>query len=362
MNEYKSRIERLLSQLPEDADGALVTSQVSRLYLTGYDADTGFLIVTRNGCEFITDFRYIEAAAARLEGVCAAEKYVKFDETLKEVCARLGAERLLIERDRLTISEGLRLSAAAKPVVLVESSALDDALNAMRVGKSLTELDKIRRAQDVTERSYRRVLELIREGVTERELALALEFDMRKSGASRVAFDLIVAGGANGSMPHAVPSDYRIQKGDFITFDIGAVVDGYHSDMTRTVAFGDVTREQAEVYDIVLKAQKAGIEYLMAGNDNCFEADKTARDVICAAGYGDCFGHSTGHGVGLEIHEAPSLSPTGKATMSEGCVVTVEPGIYIAGRFGVRIEDMLYITEGSAIDLTGVEKELIVIN
>lgn len=362
MNEYKKRLSALAAQLPENADAALVTSQVSRYYLTGLDIDNGFLLVTREGSALVTDFRYIETAQSALEDVCEAVMYEVLSDTLRGLLQRFGASRVLIEREVVTFEEGARLAKALSPaVILTDCSALDDAIRAMRISKSAIELQKLRESQAVTERSFEYILGFVKEGMTEREIALELEFFMRKAGAQRVAFDLIVAAGANGSMPHAVPSDYRVQKGDFITIDMGAVVKGYHSDMTRTFALGSVSEEQRRVYDIVLRAQLAGVEYLTSGGTDCRAADAVARDIIAAEGFGGQFGHSLGHGVGLEIHEKPNLSTRAEGTLSEGCVVTVEPGIYLPGRFGIRIEDMLYITDGSAIDLTGVPKELLIV-
>jgi len=359
--DYRNRIERFAAQLPEGIDGAIVTSQVNRHYLTGYDTDTGWLIVTRKGTAFVTDFRYIEAANAALEGVCEVHIFGKFSEVMVGILDKFEADSVLVERERLYLSDAAHLAKSIAPHKTVESEQLDEIFNAMRVSKNTYEMELVRAAQVITENSLRHILTCVREGVSERELALELEFHMRRSGAQRVAFDLIIAGGPNSSMPHAVPGDYRIKKGDFITFDIGSVVGGYHSDMTRTVVLGDPTEEMRKVYDTVLKAQLAAIDYLTAGNTDAREADKVARDIIAAEGYGECFGHSLGHGVGLEIHEIPRLAPQSTATLTAGNIVTVEPGIYLEGRFGVRIEDMLYITEDSATNLATFEKDLIIL-
>ena len=362
MNEYSKRLAAVAAQLPEEADGALVTSQIARYYLTGLNIDNGFLLITRGGSAYVTDFRYIEVANNVLAGVCEAVMYDDLSVTLCGLMEKYGAKSVVLERECVTLSEAERLAKSLESYkVITNSSALDDAIHSMRMSKSQTELQKLRAAQAVAEKSFEHILGYIKEGVTERDIALELEFDMRRAGAERVAFDLIIAAGANGSMPHAVPSDYRIRKGDFITIDMGAVVDGYHSDMTRTVALGEVSEEQKKIYDIVLKAQLAGVEYLMNGGIDCKEADSVARNIIKEAGYGEQFGHSLGHGVGMEIHERPNLSMRSEAMLSEGCVVTVEPGIYLPERFGVRIEDMLYITTDSAINLTSVTKELIVL-
>ncbi len=360
--QYIDRINRLVAQLPADADGALVTSQVCRFYLTAYNADTGWLLVTRSGSGFITDSRYIEAATDALWGICPALCYTDLGEVVRGLCADMNVSSLLVERSTMTLEEYDRFTRSFEPVKLLASSHLDDIISNMRLSKNEFELAQIKAAQRVTETSLRRIFCMLEPGVTEKEIALALEYDMRRRGAEKVAFDLIVAAGPNGSMPHAVPSDYKLQRGDFITFDIGSVVGGYHSDMTRTVSLGRVGPEQMRVYNTVRTAQKASIDYLLGGGRSCVEADRIARDIIAAEGFGKHFGHGLGHGVGAEIHEAPRLSPKSTATLCEGCVVTVEPGIYLEGQFGVRIEDMLYITADSAIDLTDMETDLIVID
>lgn len=366
MNPYANRLYSVAEQLPDDVDGVLITSQVNRLYLTGVDIDNGYLIITRTGTCFITDSRYIEAARRDLEDICGTAMYstsadTGLGRTLTEQMDALDADSLLIEAENVSVAQARRLEKFVYPHELICDERLDTILSSMRESKQSGELELIRAAQLITERSFNHTLELIREGVTEKDLALALEFDMRRSGADDIAFDLIVAAGPNGSMPHAVPGDYAVRKGDLITFDIGAKVGGYHSDMTRTVALGFVTDEQRIVYETVKHAQKAGIEYLMNGGRNCAGADKAARDVIDRAGFGEYFGHSTGHGVGLEIHEAPSLSSRAKSDIADKAVVTVEPGIYIPGRFGVRIEDMVYCSDDGCIDLTGITRELIVL-
>ena len=200
----------------------------------------------------------------------------------------------------------------------------------------------------------------IQEGVSEQELALELEFYMRRQGAQGVAFDLIVVAGTKGSLCHGVPDDHQVRRGDFITMDIGALLDGYHSDMTRTVALGKVTPEQEEVYQIVLRAQEEAISQVKPGV-RCGQIDKVARDIIYGAGYEGCFGHSTGHSVGLEIHEEPRFSIGVETLLCPGMVMTVEPGIYLPGKFGVRIEDMVAVTENGYQNLTKTPKELMIL-
>ncbi|MEE1161358.1 MAG: M24 family metallopeptidase, partial [Acutalibacteraceae bacterium] len=197
-------------------------------------------------------------------------------------------------------------------------------------------------------------------GRTEREIMLDMEFYMRRLGSEGVAFDFIVVSGKNSSMPHGVPTDKKIEKGDFITMDFGAVCGGYRSDMTRTVAVGEVGDKQKEVYEIVLKAQKETIDFIKSGVV-CKEVDRVARDIIANAGYGDCFGHGLGHSVGIEIHENPACNTVCETVMEKGMIMTVEPGIYIENEFGVRIEDMVVVTENGCENLTASKKELIVL-
>ena len=208
------------------------------------------------------------------------------------------------------------------------------------------------------EAAFDEILNFIKVGVTEREIALELNRLMFEFGAEDLSFDTIVLSGANTSMPHGVPSEKKVQSGEFVLMDYGAVYNGYHSDMTRTVCVGEPDEEMLKVYDIVLSAQEAAIEKAKAGIIGC-DLDKIARDIIERSGYGNCFGHSLGHGVGLEIHEKPNASPNYKLPLNEGAVVTVEPGIYIAGKFGVRIEDFVILTENGCKNLTKSAKSLI---
>lgn len=360
MSIYKQRIDALIKQLPEDCDAALVSSQVNLFYLTGFDCDNAWLIVDRSGCVYVTDFRYTEAATAAIDFCDVIELGSQFSDTMGTIRNQRGFVSVLIERSRVTVEELDKFEKAFSPAKIITDNRLDDMVRTLRDIKSAPELEMIKAAQAVTEMSYRKILTYVKEGVSERELAIELEYIMRKNGAQRKAFDFIIAAGANGSMPHAVPTDYRIKRGDMITFDIGAVVGGYHSDMTRTVALGDPGDEQKKIYNTVLKAQIAACDYLVGGGRGRRECDSIARDIINKE-YNGRFGHSLGHGVGLEIHETPNLAPKSEGELLAGNVVTVEPGIYIPAQCGVRIEDMVYITEDSALNLTSIEKELIII-
>ncbi|MBE6765499.1 MAG: aminopeptidase P family protein [Ruminococcaceae bacterium] len=360
MSIYKQRVEALVKQLPEDVDAALVSSQVNLFYFTGFDCDNAWLIADRKGCVYVTDFRYTEAAQSIIDFCDVIELGPQFSDTMAAITNQRGITSLLVERSRVTIEELDKFDNAFVPAKIKTDARLDDIIRTLRDIKAPFELELIKASQAVTEMSYRKLLTYVKEGVTEKELAIELEYIMRKNGAQRKAFDFIVAAGPNGSMPHAVPTDYRIKKGDLITFDIGAVVGGYHSDMTRTVALGDPGEEQKKIYNTVLEAQKAACEYLVSGGRGRRECDGVARDIINKEFEGR-FGHSLGHGVGLEIHETPNLAPRSEGELAAGNVVTVEPGIYIPGKCGVRIEDMVYITEDSAINLTSIEKELVIL-
>ena len=212
----------------------------------------------------------------------------------------------------------------------------------------------------MTDETFSYILGNISAGRTEREVMLDMEFFMRRLGSEGVSFDFIVVSGKNSSMPHGVPTDKKIETGDFITMDFGAVCGGYRSDMTRTVAVGKVSDKQKEVYDTVLKAQQAAIDFIKPGVV-CKEVDRVARDIISEAGYGDCFGHGLGHSVGIEIHEPPACNTVCETVMEKGIIMTVEPGIYIENDFGVRIEDMVVVTDNGCEDLTKSKKELILV-
>lgn len=361
-----THVETLAQNLPAEANGspidaALVISPPNRLYLTGMKSSAGFVLVTREKSYFMVDFRYYEAACQWVKD-CQIIQFERIGETLGELIRKHGLRGILLENEGVSLSEARRLEKIFSQygAQAVEDSTLDDLLWRQREIKSPEEIRRIQASQQITEDAFSHVLSMIRAGVTERELALELEFHMRRQGAQGVAFDLIVVAGAKGSLCHGEPDENQIHPGDFITMDIGALLDGYHSDMTRTVALGSVTSEQESVYHTVLKAQLAAIKGVKAGV-SCSEIDKIARDIIYNAGYEGCFGHGTGHGVGLEIHEEPRFSMGCKTALLPGMVMTVEPGIYLPGRFGVRIEDMVAVTQDGCNNLTRAPKELIVL-
>lgn len=348
-------LEEFIKKLPKNVDGALIVSPENRRYFTGFDASDGFLFATKNGSVFLTDSRYIEAAKEQINCCDVEEQKGR----LIEYAERFGCKTLAVEAVRLTVFQLKSLRKALHGIKLT-TVGTDDIIDSFRAVKSDEEVENICKAQRIAEAAFEHILKYIKVGVTEKEIVLEMDHYMLSHGAEALSFETIAISGANTSKPHGVPSDKKIEDGDFVTMDYGAVVNGYHSDMTRTVAVGHVNDEQRKIYNTVLKAQLATLEILKSGL-KCADADKAARDVITEAGYGEFFRHSTGHGVGIEIHEKPNLSPKSVATLRSGNVVTVEPGIYIPGKFGVRIEDMALITENGCKNLTNSPKELVIL-
>ncbi len=349
-------VHALQAQLAS-GQGALIRYPENRRYFTNFISSAGFLLVTRERALFQTDSRYIEAAQAAVPAGIEVREAGALD---AKVLQELKIERLSIEASHTTIAALHGLEKICTGVEIDTRDFLDDAVGALRAVKSRDEVEKIIRAQRIAERALEKTLAMIRPGVTEREIALSLDFNMLSMGAQALSFETIAVSGENSSRPHGVPGDRQVRAGDFITMDFGAVVEGYHSDMTRTVAVGSVTAEQRKVYDTVLAAQAAMLDGLRAGI-TCAQADALARDVIEHAGYGKFFRHSAGHGVGLEIHEPPFEGPRSQEVLRAGNVVTAEPGIYLPGQFGVRIEDMAYLTPTGIENLTQAPKELLVL-
>ena len=354
-------LDSLMSVMPENIDAALIVTPCNRRYFTGFNSSDGFLLVTRKGSIFYTDSRYIEAAQKQIKCCEVAEGKQVFSQ-MKDYLNEKNVKTVAIEANGMTLAEFSRLqnNENMKEFEFISDDSLDTAISVFRKVKSREEMGKIIQAQKIAENAFLHILNFISKGKTEKEIQLELDFFMLKNGAEALSFDTIVVSGVNSSMPHGVPSEKVIEDGDFITMDFGAVVDCYHSDMTRTVAVGFVTDEQQKVYDTVLNAQMASLDVVKAGV-SCFDADKAARDIIVNAGYGDYFGHGTGHGVGVEIHELPNLSPRSNMILEKGNIVTVEPGIYLPGKFGVRIEDMAFVTENGCENLTNAQKSLIVL-
>lgn len=354
----RNNIELLQKELTSVADCAIITSDINRRYLTGMKSSAGTVLVFADVAYLIIDFRYIEKAKAAVTH-CEVILENSLYNQINELVAKHNAKTACIETQSVTYSQFVNVKEKLS-AELLDTSWLSEKLSQLRSIKTIDELERIRSAQKIAEQSFDEVLGFIKEGRTEHEIALFLDFEMQKRGSQGVSFETIALSGTNTSMPHGVPGDRKVRNGDFVLMDFGAVYDGYHSDMTRTVAVGNVSDEMRKVYYTVLSAQTKAILAAKAGIIGK-DLDKVARDVIENAGYGDAFGHSLGHSVGLEIHEAPNASPRYEKELSEGVVVTVEPGIYLPDKFGVRIEDMIFITKDGCENLTSTDKNLIIL-
>ena len=336
----------------------LIQNPLNLRYFTGSDIDTGTLVISPQKASFITDFRYIEVAENYFsDKEIKVVLQEKLQEQIKEIFTSENCKKLLLENDYQTLSKVPFYNK-------ITNDFYDDTLNKiiveMRSVKTDYELQQIKLAQEITDNAFSHILDFIKVGATERDLALEIEFFMRKQGAEGVSFDLITISGKNTSLPHGIPSAKKIENGDFVTMDIGCKVNGYCSDMTRTVAVGFATDEMKKVYETVLTAQQKALKTVMAGV-KASEVDKAAGDYIYQNGYDGCFGHSTGHGVGLFIHEAPTVSQNSETILEENMVITVEPGIYLKNKFGVRIEDMVAVKKDGCENLTKSPKELIIL-
>lgn len=351
-----TRFQRLFESF-DSADCALITSDINRRYFTGMKSSAGVILAFPEQAYLIIDFRYIEKARANVTSAEVIEMKKLYPQ-LMELLKKHGAKTVAIESETMTVKELNAYRHFFSEIKFVHNDSLSNAISALRMVKDEEELSCIKKAQEIAEKAFDSILGFIRPGVTEREIALELNRLMFDFGAEELSFETIALAGANTSMPHGVPSDKRVETGEFVLMDYGAVYNGYHSDMTRTVCVGEPDEEMKKVYDIVLKANNAALEAARAGVTG-YELDKIARDIIEQAGYGDCFGHSLGHGVGMEIHEMPNASPNYKLPLSAGSVVTIEPGIYIAGKIGVRIEDFVILTENGCENLTKSAKNLI---
>lgn len=357
----EQRINSLRRILSSDSQAALVTNETNVYYFSGIRNSEGKILLFKDEVYLLVDFRYSETARNNCKS-CKVFEFRNLREDIKELMTKHGAKALYIENEDVTLSayNSYVEYFSQFGIEIMNENALSKAITNLRLIKSEEEIEYIAEAQRITEKAYTEVLNFVKPGVTERKVALELEYLMKQYGASHVSFDLITITGKKTSLPHGVPSDGIIAEGDFFTMDIGALYNGYHSDMTRTVAVKSCSDYQREIYNIVYKAQTTALEAVKAGV-KAFDIDKIARDIITEAGYGKEFGHSTGHGVGLYIHEEPYVSTRGEAILSENMVITVEPGIYLEGKFGVRIEDMVLVKENGYRNFATLPKELIIV-
>lgn len=363
-----SKLQRFRDSLKEKGfDGAVISSKLNQYYLSDFPFDDGYVVVTSKMAYVVTDSRYEEVAHLALDSNPEFEVLLggkSLFGTIADLLYNDGCTNVAFEEADLSVALYTRLSEKicekCGNIIDAKNGAVGSSLlTSLRIYKSAEEVENIKKAQAITDAAFAHVVGMLNTNMTEIEVALELEFFMRKNGADGLAFETIAVNAENSSRPHGVPSTAKLKNG-FLTMDFGAKYNGYCSDMTRTVVIGKADDEMKKLYNTVLTAQKMAIEAAAYGV-KCADVDKVARDHIYSNGYEGKFGHGLGHGVGLFIHEAPRLSQyAGDTTLEVGHVVTVEPGIYLPGKYGCRIEDMIYVTEDKQIvDLTHSEKELI---
>lgn len=340
-----------------NTDAVLVTDEYNIRYLSGFRGGEAVLFISPQNNVLITDSRYTEEAENESDfTVCEWNRNNRITDILNEYIKNEGIEKLGYEDKALLCSDYFKYRE--KLTGIKEWIPLGESLNVLRQIKTDKELEFLRKAEEIGDIAFGKVLEILKPKMTELEVAAELEYQMKKNGAEGLSFDTIAASGINSSMPHAIPSNKKLENGDFLTLDFGCRYNGYCSDMTRTVVIGKASEKQKEIYNIVLKANLEAEKIIRAGL-MCREVDKAARDIITKAGYGSCFGHGLGHSVGLFIHESPALNTSDKTILMPNMIETIEPGIYIKGFGGVRIEDMVIVTKDGHENLSHSPKELI---
>ena len=353
-----TNLEILQNSLSGEEYGALITSDVSRRYFCGFKSSAGVILVTKEQSYLIIDLRYFDKAKQRVQN-CRVLLLEDMRTQLSELLLKHNIRKLMVESDYMTLTEFNDYKEKLYFLELDASPALSQYIWEMRVIKTEEEVSLIIKAQRIAEKAFGRLIDNISRDMTEKQVAALLNYYMMDCGADDLSFETIAASGVNSASPHAVPTDKKLCEGEFLTLDFGAVVDGYHSDMTRTLAVGQVSPEMEKLYNAVYYANLDGIKAVKPGI-NGKVVDSVARATLAAwGGYDKYFGHGLGHGVGLEIHEQPTLSQRSRSMLKPGMIVTVEPGAYISGKYGVRIEDMVVVTENGCDVLTKSTKNLI---
>ncbi|OZU89994.1 Xaa-Pro dipeptidase [Virgibacillus indicus] len=349
------KIEKLRNALEtNEIDAILITSTINRRYITGFTGTAGAALISKNSAVFITDFRYTEQAKEQAAGFQVVEHKQQIELEIRDQLKSMNVKRLGFEKDQITYSQYEQY----KKVLETELVPVGGIVEELRLTKTNDELEIMKKAATIADDAFAHIQGYIKPGVREIDISNELEFFMRKQGAVSSSFDIIVASGQRSALPHGVASEKKIQSGELVTLDYGALYKGYCSDITRTFAVGEISDELRKIYDTVLEAQLRGVNGIKPGITGK-EADALTRDYISDAGYVDYFGHSTGHGLGLEVHEAPGLSYRSDKKLAAGMVVTVEPGIYVPGIGGCRIEDDVIVTETGNERLTSAPKDLI---
>lgn len=336
-------------------DAIVVLSPYNRRYLSGFTGTSGSLLITKDTKQLITDFRYIQQATSQAEEFEIINQKGPMIDKINELIQQGNYKNIGVEADLITYNEYQSLNTDD-----VQLSSIEGVIETIRMVKDEFEIKQIQKAADIVDETYEHILKWIKPGMTENEVNNEMEMFMRSKGATSSSFDTIVASGHRGALPHGVASNKVIEEGDMITLDFGALYEGYVSDITRTFAIGEPKEEMKKIYNIVLESQLAALEQIKPGMTGK-EADSIARDIISSYGYGEQFGHSLGHGIGLEVHEGPALSQKSDIVLEENMCVTLEPGIYVEGLGGVRIEDDVLVTKNGLQRFTKSTKDLIIL-
>lgn len=336
-------------------DAIVVLSPYNRRYLSGFTGTSGSLLITQDTKQLITDFRYIQQANSQAEDFEIINQNGPMINKINELIQHGDYKNVGVEADLITYNEYQALNTDE-----VQLSSIEGVIETIRMIKDDFEIKQIQKAADIVDETYEHILKWVKPGMTENEVNNEMEMFMRSKGATCSSFDTIVASGHRGALPHGVASNKVIEEGDMITLDFGALYEGYVSDITRTFAIGEPKEEMKKIYNIVLESQLAALEQIKSGMTGK-EADSIARDIISSYGYGEQFGHSLGHGIGLEVHEGPALSQKSDIVLEENMCVTLEPGIYVEGLGGVRIEDDVLVTKNGLQRFTKSTKDLIIL-
>ncbi len=354
----KERILKIQQKLGAD-EAFIVYYGPNRFYLTGFKSSAGVVLITPESASFIIDFRYFEKAKKVVKS-CDVILSDKIWQQISDILKAQKIKNIYTETTTISLGNFYALKNNLSGFNISDKGEIEEYLKSLRAVKSEDELAVMRKAQALTDEAFDYILDYIRVGKTEKAIALELEFYMRKHGSEGVAFNSIIVSGENSSLPHGRPTDRVVRQGDFITMDFGAVIGGYCADMTRTVAVGEVSEKQRLVYDTVLNAQLEAMKQIKAGAV-CKDIDAVARNLIDNAGFKGCFGHSLGHSLGIEVHETPGFNLRDNTVLQSGMVLSVEPGIYLENEFGVRIEDVICVTNGGFENLAKSPKELIIL-
>jgi len=354
----KKRLEKLKKVFEAiDCEAILISKNENYVYFSGFNGSYAYLLVMKDKILLFTDFRYVEQALFQAPNCELVKVTTDFKEILKEELVKYNIKKLGFESNIISFKSYKELNVTLTDVTLLP---IEDEIDNIRMVKDKEELTKIEKAVEIADKTFKHILEYIRPNIREIEIAAEMEYFMKKNGAKGQSFETIVASGYRSSMPHGVASDKLIENGDSIVLDFGSIYEGYCSDMTRTVFLGSPKEDMLKVYNIVLNAQNQAIDYIKEGLSG-IEVDLYARKFINDAGYEKNFGHGLGHGVGLEVHEEPRVSPSGRKALLKNMVVTIEPGIYLSGIGGVRIEDMVVVGDKKSKVLTKSTKEIIIL-